>query len=89
MSGSETVDTRVSDTLLPVLEGHLRRVPADVDWATASLPDLGLDSMSAIELVLAIEDTFGAQFPEELLVWETFATYWSLESAVRSMVGRP
>jgi acyl carrier protein len=92
MSGSETAGTArgtVSGVLLALLGDHLRSVPQDVDWATASLPDLGLDSMSAIELVLAIEDAYGARFPEELLVRETFATYGSLESVVRSMVGGP
>lgn len=77
----------MSERLLELLTGHLRAVPADVDWDTALLPDLGLDSMSAIELVLALEEAFGVQFPEDLLVRETFATLASLESAVRTMTG--
>jgi acyl carrier protein len=86
MSSIEATEVKVSDTLRELLARHLRRVPDDVDWATAFLPDLGLDSMSAIELVIDIEETFGAQVPEELLVRETFATFGSLESVVRSMV---
>jgi len=86
MSGIEVTDVAVSETLLTVLASHLRSIPPDVDWTTVSLPDLGLDSMSAIELVLAIEDTFAAQFPEDALVRETFATFGSLERVVRSMV---
>ena len=86
MAGTELTQATVSGTLRKVLAGHLRRLPADVDWTTVSLTDLGLDSMSAIELVLDIEETFGAQFPEELLVRETFATFQSLETVVKSMV---
>jgi acyl carrier protein len=85
MSGNEAIELTLSGQLLALVVNHLRRVPPDVDWATAQLPDLGLDSMSAIELVVAIEDTFGAQFPEESLVRETFTTFKSLETVVLSM----
>ncbi|MBQ0984721.1 hypothetical protein KBZ10_09365 [Streptomyces sp. F63] len=67
----------------------MRGIPRDADPAAVSLPDLGLDSMSAIELVLAVEEAFGARFPEELLVRETFASPAALETAVLSMVLRP
>jgi acyl carrier protein len=86
MSDTDVTDATVSEKLLTVLAGHLPSIPADLDLATVSLPDLGLDSMSAIELVIAIEDTFGVQFPEEQLVRETFATYGSLETVVKSMI---
>ncbi|WP_411102086.1 acyl carrier protein [Streptomyces sp. cmx-4-9] len=76
----------MSERLVDVLTTHLNGVPADVDWDTVPLADLGLDSMSAIELVITIEDAFGVQFRDELLVRETFATFASLEGAVRGMV---
>jgi acyl carrier protein len=76
----------VAASLPGLLAVHLRTVPGDVDWSSASLPDLGLDSMTAIELVLHIEDTFGVQFPEELLVRETFATFPALCAAVESLL---
>ncbi|MFL6164578.1 MAG: acyl carrier protein [Jatrophihabitantaceae bacterium] len=76
----------VSGALIEVLARQLHAIPSDVDWNTVALPDLGLDSMSAIELVIDIEDRFGAQFPEERLVRETFATFPALVAVVRGMV---
>jgi acyl carrier protein len=76
----------VPGTLIEVLACHLHGIPSDVDWNTVALPDLGLDSMSAIELVIDIEDRFGTQFCEERLVRETFATFPALVAAVQDMV---
>jgi acyl carrier protein len=76
----------VSGTLIEVLACHLHGIPSDVDWNAVTLPDLGLDSMSAIELVIDIEDRFGTQFPEERLVRETFVTLPALVAVVRGMV---
>ncbi len=84
MAGSGTAS--LPSTLIDVLTRHLRRVPSDGDWSGSTLTDLGLDSMTAIEVVLDIEETFDRQFPEELLVRETFATFSTLEAVVRSMV---
>jgi acyl carrier protein len=86
MSGPETA--AVSDAVVDVLTRHLRRMPPDGDWSAVTLADLGLDSMTAIEVVVDIEETFDTQFPEELLVRETFATFGSLEAVVRSMVSQ-
>jgi acyl carrier protein len=64
---------------------HVRFATPDEDWAEASLRDLGLDSMSAIDLVLSIEDELGIVFPDELLVTETFETALALQAAVASV----
>jgi acyl carrier protein len=85
---SDVSDSDVSASLIGLLTDHLRTVPGDVDWDTASLTDLGLDSMTAIELVLHIEDAFGIRFPEERLVQETFATFPALRAAVESLVAQ-
>ena len=52
----------------------------------ASLQQLGLDSMTAIDLLLDLERTFGILLPESLLTAETFRTPATLEAAVRSLV---
>ena len=43
------------------------------------------DSMRAIELLFAIEDTYGVTMPDELLTDATFATAGSLWSAIASL----
>jgi acyl carrier protein len=50
--------------------------------AESRLRELGLDSMKAIELLFAIEDTFGVSLPDEDLNDTTFATAGSLWRAV-------
>lgn len=66
---------------------HVRLAATADDLATARLADLGLDSMSAIELVLDIEDTLGVVFPDELLVIETFQTALTLQAVVTRLEG--
>lgn len=86
MSGIGATDPAVTDRLVDILSKHLRNVPPDVEWSTVRLPDLGLDSMSAIELVITIEESFGVQFSDELLVRETFERLPALEAATRSLL---
>ncbi|MEV6612985.1 phosphopantetheine-binding protein [Streptomyces sp. NPDC051051] len=42
--------------------------------ANASLTELGLDSLTLLNLVAEIEDRFSVELPDEMLVMETFAT---------------
>ncbi|MER7839428.1 acyl carrier protein [Streptomyces sp. NPDC096040] len=73
------MDTRFTETLrpfLPFLHG-------DPITAETPLRELGLDSMQAIELMFALEDTFGAPLPDEALVEETFRTAGNLWAALR------
>ena len=71
--------------LLDIVRRHLRFAEGTEDWEVVRLVDLGLDSMSAIELVLDIEDTLGIVFPDDVLVAETFATARSLQEVVTSL----
>ncbi|MFP3986819.1 phosphopantetheine-binding protein [Streptomyces sp. E11-3] len=50
----------------------------------STLPELGLDSMHSIDLLFAIEDTFGVPLPDEDLNDTTFATAGSLWAAVQA-----
>lgn len=50
------------------------------------LRDAGLDSIHSIDLLLAIEDQYGIEFPSHLLNDATFDTAGSLWSAVDQTV---
>lgn len=53
-----------------------------------SLRDLGLDSMREIELLFAIEDTYGITLPDEMLTDTTFATAGQLWKAIGDLAAR-
>jgi acyl carrier protein len=51
------------------------------------LRDLGLDSMQEIELLFALEDTFGVSMPDDKLVDSTFETSGGLWRVIEEMRG--
>lgn len=68
------MDPRFTDVLSPYLKFRGDR-PIGPD---SDLRALGLDSMQAIELLFAIEDTYGISLPDEAMNDATFATAASL-----------
>ncbi|XVQ06777.1 phosphopantetheine-binding protein [Spirillospora sp. CA-255316] len=68
--------TRMLEPFLPFLAG-------DPITPETLLREAGLDSMQAIELMFAVEDTFGVELPDEALSEETFRTAGNLWDAVR------
>jgi acyl carrier protein len=66
-----------------ILRTYLVLVPdgRDVPLET-ELPALGLDSMSALTLVLELEEIFDISFPDSLLNATTFRSAKSLENAI-------
>jgi acyl carrier protein len=49
------------------------------------LRDLGLDSMRAIELLFAVEDTYGVAIPDERLTDATFETGRALWTVIEEL----
>jgi acyl carrier protein len=49
------------------------------------LAQLGLDSMTAVAVLLDMEKTFGIRFPDEMLVEGTFRTAGRLKEAVQKL----
>lgn len=72
------MDARFADMLRP----FLKYAGGAEITLESSLRDLGLDSMQAIELLFAIEDTYQVSLPDELLTDTTFATAGSLWAAI-------
>jgi len=72
-----------------VLRRHCRFVEADDVIAPGStLPELGMDSLEVVELIIDLEDCFDFSFPETLLTPEVFvgpSTIWEAIGPVITM----
>jgi acyl carrier protein len=77
----------IRERIFDLLRNRLRLRQRQQDLTSdSSLEALGLDSMTAIELLLDLEGTFGIVLPDALLTAETFRTPATLEGAVRSLL---
>ncbi|WP_406111977.1 acyl carrier protein [Kitasatospora purpeofusca] len=77
---SEPMDPRFTELLTP----FLKFLGDQEITAGTALREQGLDSMQAIELLFAIEDTFDVALPDEDMNDATFATagtLWNVISA--------
>ena len=64
-----------------VLRRHLRTTKA-IDF-DAELSQLGMDSMTAVAVLLDMEKAFNIRFPDEMLVEGTFRTAGRLKEAIQ------
>ncbi len=55
----------VSERLKDIIVDRLRVAPSKIVEDASFLEDLGADSLDVIELIMAIEDTFGIEVPDE------------------------
>jgi acyl carrier protein len=64
-----------------VLRRHLRSTK-EIDY-DAELSQLGMDSMTAVAVLLDMEKAFNVRFPDEMLVEGTFRTARKLREAIQ------
>jgi acyl carrier protein len=78
----------MQDLIRKVLNAHGRLTvdPTGVD-AGADLYDLGLTSHASVNVMLALEDEFDVEFPDETLKKSTFASIDNIEQVVASLTG--
>ncbi|MFI7635078.1 acyl carrier protein [Nonomuraea sp. NPDC049400] len=76
------VERRVRDLLArrAVLPGVIESVEAEAD-----LWELGMESLAMVGVMVAVEDEFGIEFPDELLTRETFRSLAVITDAVMSL----
>ena len=67
---------------------HLRLVKPDSINYDLELVQHGLDSMTAIALLLDVEKTFAIRFPDDMIVEGTFRTAGALKKAVQQLLER-
>jgi acyl carrier protein len=77
----------MQDQIRNVLAAHGRMAvdPHEVD-DQADLYDLGLTSHASVDVMLALEDAFDIEFPDEVLKKSTFASVRNIEQVVESLV---
>jgi acyl carrier protein len=75
MRDDPDLQTRLLALLRPFLRLLSATAPIPLD---ADLGSLGLDSLQAIDLLMAIEQEFGVQIPDEKIAADTFATAGNL-----------
>jgi acyl carrier protein len=77
----------MQDQIRDVLVAHGRMAidPRDVD-DQADLYKLGLTSHASVDVMLALEDAFDIEFPDEVLKKSTFASIRNIEQVVEGLV---
>lgn len=67
---------------------HHARLPRKADTLsdTANLYDAGMTSLASVNLMLALEDEFGIEFPDHMLRRETFANVSSIRDALALII---
>ena len=76
----------VSNRLRALILDNVEQV-ADASAVTgdARLAGLGMDSVSGLDLLLAMEEEFNVSFPNEMLTNEVFESHGTLEAALQSL----
>jgi len=77
----------MQDRIRDVLAAHgcLEVDPREVD-DQADLYELGLTSLASVNVMLALEDAFDIEFPEEVVKKSTFASVRNIEQVVEGLV---
>jgi acyl carrier protein len=77
----------IQDQIREVLAAH-GRMPVDPNEVDdqADLYDLGLTSHASVDVMLALEDAFDIEFPDEVLKKSTFASIHNIEQVVEGLV---
>jgi acyl carrier protein len=75
-----------TDTFLRILRKYVRQTEgSNAITMESNLYMLGLDSMTAVNLLLELEDAYGVVFPDVLLTESTFETPLALKLAIVSL----
>jgi acyl carrier protein len=76
------------DRIRTVLEAHAKlRVPAGGLGEGDDLYAAGMTSHASVNVMLALEDAFDVEFPDELLTKHTFCTIATVREALQTLTG--
>ncbi len=82
------------DAVLSDIENQIASVIGELDFAqaiesispTLDLYEAGMSSHTSVKLMLAVEDLFDIEFPDEMLERETFASVANIAAAVKDVL---
>jgi acyl carrier protein len=77
------MQSRIRDVLAAL--GRMAVDPHEVD-DRADLYELGLTAHMTVDVMLALEDAFGIEFPDEVLRRSTFASIRDIEQVIAGLV---
>lgn len=78
------------DRIRTVLDAHARlRGPAADLTDGADLYSAGMTSHASVNVMLALEDAFDIEFPDELLTKHTFCTIANIRGGLESLTAVP
>jgi acyl carrier protein len=85
--GGDVRRSVMQDRIRDVLAAHGRMEvdPREVD-SQADLYELGLTSVASVNVMLALEDAFDIEFPDEVLNKSTFASVRNIEQVIEGLV---
>jgi acyl carrier protein len=78
------MEQKPSDVILNMLIKQLNKNPQDVKLTMRIKEDLGADSLDVVEILMSIEDKYGIQVPDEVVM--QVKTVQDLVDAVDKMV---
>jgi acyl carrier protein len=78
-----------ADKVRDILAQHGRlSTPVDRLQNTSDLYNAGLTSLATVSLMLALEEQFNIEFPDNMLSRKTFASIESIVDAVQKLVNK-
>lgn len=75
----EAVRSRLFGVVGALMQRRQLALPTDLDQ---SLRDAGLKSLDLVNMMLAVEDEFGIEIPQDLLTMDNFRTIRTIEQLV-------
>ncbi len=76
----------IADRLRTLIVENIEDIKdADAVTSDARLMDMGMDSVSGLDLMLGMEEEFNVKFPEEMMTNKVFESHATLEAALKSL----
>lgn len=65
MENSQVSDTSIEDKVKKIVCDQMGTTPDKISLETSFINDLGADSLDTVELVMAFEEEFGVEIPDD------------------------